>query len=227
MRDIHSVASEKFATSQRKQQAASNHRSANFEVGEFVLWSRINPSALKLTVRWVGPFAIEAVKGHSFLIENILTISLDDVHGSRLKRFSEHLLGVTDELRKHVGNQGLMIGVRSIDDLRYNRVEGAWELKVSWVGLEEEESSWEPLPSMRADVSVLVTQYLNHNAQKPEVLKYRAEHDYHTRESRRYVGSSEKGVLRIVHSATNLVANSCSFKLKGHASGATIHRKQF
>ncbi|TDH68790.1 hypothetical protein CCR75_005824 [Bremia lactucae] len=153
LRDVHSVASEKSATRQRKQKAASNHRPANFEV-----W-----------VRWVDPFAVEEVKEHSFLIKNTLTGSLHDVHGSRMKRFSENHLGVMDELREHVAP--------SIDDLRYNKVAGAWELKISSVRLEEEESSWEPLSSMRADVPVLVAQYLNNNAQKLEVVKYRAEQD--------------------------------------------------
>ncbi|TDH71638.1 hypothetical protein CCR75_001764 [Bremia lactucae] len=157
----------------REQQVASNHRPANFEVREFVLWSRIDPrlTASKLTVRWVGPFAVEEVKEHSFLIKNILTGSLHDVHGSQMKRFSENHLSVTDELREHVANQGLVLGVSSIDDLRYNKQ----QLKVSWAGLEEEESSWEPLSSMRAGGLSLGRSYLNNNAQKPEVVKYRAE----------------------------------------------------
>ena len=152
----------------------------------------------------MGPFTIDEIKEHSFVIKNILTGSLHDVHGSRLKRFSGNLLGVTDELRQHVANQGLVLGVRSINDLRFNRLAGAWELQVSWVGLEDEESSWEQLSSMQSDVPVLVQKFLD-NIYKNQKFRSTAQSKNRTRVSRRYVASLEGGVLRIAPSVTSPV----------------------
>ncbi|TDH68843.1 hypothetical protein CCR75_004758 [Bremia lactucae] len=79
------------------------------------------------TLNW--PFAVEEIKEHSCLIKNILTGSLYNVPGSRMKRFSGNYLGVTDELREHVVNQGLVLGDRSIDDPRYNKAADVLKLK--------------------------------------------------------------------------------------------------
>jgi hypothetical protein len=46
-----------------------------FEVGDYVLWSRVNKRLQggKLLVRWVGPFRVQNALPHSFLIKRLLS----------------------------------------------------------------------------------------------------------------------------------------------------------
>jgi transposase InsO family protein len=133
----------------------------NFTVGDFVLWSRVDERMRggKLLVRWVGPFKVTQALSHSYIITHLLTGAEYDVHGSRLKFFHDADLDVTAELRQHVANQGLVLGVREIVAHRFNRQAGAWELNVAWRGLEDAENSWELSAALLRDVPVLVREY--------------------------------------------------------------------
>ncbi|KAE8891373.1 hypothetical protein PF003_g24671 [Phytophthora fragariae] len=104
----------------------------NFAVGDFVLWSRIDQRLTvdKLLARWVGPFEF----------------------------YSDSALNVDEEMLAHIGNQGMLLGVEAIKHHRNEH--GDWQLFVSWVGLQDEEDSWESLRSMNAQVPATVAQYI-------------------------------------------------------------------
>ncbi|OWY93050.1 hypothetical protein PHMEG_00037692 [Phytophthora megakarya] len=102
--------------------ARSKGSICNFEVGDFVLWSRVDSrlQGNKLLVRWVGPFRVVEARQHSFIVEHLLTRAQVEVHGSRLKFYSDSSLDVTAELKEHVAKQGIVLGVRAIVDHRRN-----------------------------------------------------------------------------------------------------------
>ncbi|GMF41585.1 unnamed protein product [Phytophthora fragariaefolia] len=80
--------------------AAHNGNPANFDVGDFVLWSRIDrrlPNH-KLLGHWVGPFKVVAALPHSFEIEHLVTERKYEVHASRLKFYADSDLDTTTEL---------------------------------------------------------------------------------------------------------------------------------
>jgi transposase InsO family protein len=149
---------------QRRRAAQEKHngRPCNFEPGDFVLWSRVDKRlrGSKLLVRWVGPFKVVQALPYSYMIEHLLTADQYDVHGSRLKFYHDSDLNVTAELRQHVGNQGIVLGVRAIVAHRFNRETQVWELCVSWQGLDDAENSWEPIAGLVKDVPRLVRQYI-------------------------------------------------------------------
>eukprot|EP00644_Phytophthora_capsici_P019272 jgi/Phyca11/132445/e_gw1.167.10.1 len=134
----------------------------NFEVGDFVLWSRIDKRLRgnKLLVRWVGPFLVLRALPHSFVVQHLLTGDEYDVHGSRLKFYHDSDLNVTAEIRQHVRNQGIVLDVRDVLQHRFNETTQEWELLVAWRGLQDEENSWEPFESMKRDVPSMVRQYV-------------------------------------------------------------------
>lgn len=58
-----------------RQQAARDASSsavANFDVGDFVLWSRLDPrlSGSKLMVSWFVPFVVTGIKEHCLKVDN-------------------------------------------------------------------------------------------------------------------------------------------------------------
>ncbi|POM71797.1 Hypothetical protein PHPALM_11581, partial [Phytophthora palmivora] len=126
--------------------AAHKGTPANFDVGDFVLWSRVDqrlPSN-KLLGQWLGPFKVVEANQHSFLIKHLITGREYDVHASRLRFYCDENLNQSAELLELVSSQGIMLGVEAIRDHRYNQALGRWELLVSWVGLQAIEDSWEP-----------------------------------------------------------------------------------
>eukprot|EP00644_Phytophthora_capsici_P010464 jgi/Phyca11/116403/e_gw1.30.201.1 len=132
----------------------------NFSVGDFVLWSRIDKrlSTNKLLARWIGPFEVIEDRPHSFVIRHLITKQQFDVHGSRLKYYSDSNLDVNEELLAHIGNQGMVLGVETLK--RHRKEHGVWQVLVSWVGLQDEEDSWELLRDMTNQVPAKVAQYV-------------------------------------------------------------------
>ncbi|GMF16578.1 unnamed protein product [Phytophthora fragariaefolia] len=141
----------------------------NFTVSDFVLWSRIDSrlSVNKLLTRWVGPFEVIEELPHSFVIRHLLPDQRHNVHGSRLKFYCDASLGVSEEMRAHVGNQGMVLGVEARKD--HHKQATQWQLLVSWIGLQEEEDSWESLDAMHDDLTIRVREYVD--ASGDEALK--------------------------------------------------------
>ncbi|KAJ8569435.1 hypothetical protein ON010_g5825 [Phytophthora cinnamomi] len=139
------------------QQAQKKGDICNFSAGDFVLWSRVDArlESGKLLVRWVGPFQVEEVKSHSFLIRHLLTRAVHEGHGSRLKFYHDPSLELPEELVEHIAKQGIVPGVEDILQHRYNEISRRHELLVSWVG----SSPWEPLDVMLADIPTKVKEY--------------------------------------------------------------------
>ncbi|KAG3138247.1 hypothetical protein PC128_g25610 [Phytophthora cactorum] len=114
--------------------AAHKGSMANFDVGDFVLWSRIDQrlSDNKLLEQWVGPF----------------------------KFYADSELNPTAELLELVSRQRMVLGVEDIHNHRFNDALVRWELQVSWMGLQAIEDSWEPLDVLAQDVPVKVRDYI-------------------------------------------------------------------
>ncbi|OWY92645.1 hypothetical protein PHMEG_00038268, partial [Phytophthora megakarya] len=138
----------------------SNGVPCNFSTGDFVLWSRIDSrlSVNKLLARWVGPFEVVEEHPHSYMIRHLLNDKRYMVHGSRLKFYRDGSLGISEELLAHVGNQGMVLGVEMFKGHR--KVHQGWQLLVSWVGLQDEEDSWEPLKTLYDDLPERVSVYI-------------------------------------------------------------------
>ncbi|CAI5746259.1 unnamed protein product [Peronospora destructor] len=154
LQQMHKVVESSKRDRQQAARDASSGAAANFEV---------------------GPFVVTGIKEHCFEVENLITKARNDVHGSRLKFYSETALEVTEELRERISTQGLVLGVREICDLRYNNSASAWELKVAWVGLEDAETSWESFSSINADVPGLVSTFLDAHPSSPDVSRLQHE----------------------------------------------------
>ncbi|KAG3175220.1 hypothetical protein C6341_g9590 [Phytophthora cactorum] len=149
----------------RRVQDVAAHKGsiANIDVGDFVLWSRIDQRLPdnKLLGQWVGPFKVIEAKPHSFVIQHLISGREYDVHASRLKFYADSELNQTAELLELVSRQGMVLGVEEFRNHRFNDALDRWELQVSWMGLQAIEDSWEPLDVLAQDVPVKVRDYIN------------------------------------------------------------------
>ncbi|GMF37712.1 unnamed protein product [Phytophthora fragariaefolia] len=131
----------------------------------------------KLMVRWVGPFKVVEELPTSFLIEHLLTGEKFDVHAIRLKHYADNMLEVTEELKHHVGLQGIKLGVRAVLNGRYNRQAKEWQVLVGWQGLEAAEDSWESLASIDSAVPEKIKEYVMNSTDNRLKRFYRDLHD--------------------------------------------------
>ena len=142
---------------QRNQRAA---RVANFDVGDYVLRSRVDDKHQdKLLVTWIGPYQVIGADEYSFRVRHLVTGVESDVHSSRLKFYADDSFDVTEEIREHVAAQGIILGVTEIKEHRWSKDRKCMELKVQWKGLEPIEDSWEPLASLFKDIPDMVRNY--------------------------------------------------------------------
>jgi hypothetical protein len=146
---------------QLQDMAAHKGSTANFDTGDFVLWSRIDQRLPnKLLGQCLGPFKVVEARPHSFGIQHLISGREYDVHGSRLKFYADAELNQTAELLELVSSQGMMLGVQAICDHRFNESLERWELLVSWRGLQAIENSWEPFTNLLHDVPTKVHDYV-------------------------------------------------------------------
>ncbi|KAG3158237.1 hypothetical protein PI124_g2661 [Phytophthora idaei] len=132
----------------------------NFEVGDFVLWPRIDQrlSNNKLLGQWVGPFQIIRSLPHAFVIKHLVTSREFEVHATRLKFYADRDFNVTTEILEFTTQRGMILGVEAITD--HNDVLERWELRVSWCGLQSMEDSWVALTELLKDVPDNVKDYV-------------------------------------------------------------------
>ncbi|GMF17601.1 unnamed protein product [Phytophthora fragariaefolia] len=122
----------------RQLQDVATHKgsTANFDTGDFVLWSRIDQRLPnnKLLGQWIGPCKVVEARPHSFGIQHLISGREYDVHGSRLTFYADAELNQTAKLLELVSSQGIILGVEAICGHRFNESLERWELLVSWMG---------------------------------------------------------------------------------------------
>ncbi|OWZ14903.1 hypothetical protein PHMEG_00011537 [Phytophthora megakarya] len=149
----------------------------NFDVGDYVLRSRVDQKHNdKLLVTWIGPYQVVQADEHSFRVKHLVTGTEHDVHSSRLKFYADDSFEVTEEIREHVAAQGIMLTVAELIEHRWNNAKSAYEILVSWKGLEPIEDSWETLPGLCKDIPVMVKSYA---VAKGDELLLKAVHNLH------------------------------------------------
>ncbi|EGZ21544.1 hypothetical protein PHYSODRAFT_488387 [Phytophthora sojae] len=103
----------------RNQKTQRGARVANFDVGDYVLRSRVDQKQNdKLLVTWIGPYQIVGADEHSFRVQHLVTGAESDVHASRLKFYADASFEVTEEIREHVAAQGIVLTVAELKEHR-------------------------------------------------------------------------------------------------------------
>ncbi|OWZ11511.1 LOW QUALITY PROTEIN: hypothetical protein PHMEG_00015451 [Phytophthora megakarya] len=143
---------------QRNQNMQRGARKANFDVGDYVLRSRVDQKYNdKLLVTWIGPYQVVGTDEHSF--RHLVTDAESDVHASCLKFYADESFEITEEILEHVAAQGIVLTVAEFKDQRWNSAKRCYKILVEWKGLEPIEDSWKTLKSLYKDIPVMAKQF--------------------------------------------------------------------
>ncbi|ETO60594.1 hypothetical protein F444_21235 [Phytophthora nicotianae P1976] len=144
----------------RNQRKPKHAVKPNFDVGDFVLRSRVDQKHNdKLLVTWIGPYQVVQAEENSFRVRHLVTGAEQDVHSSRLKFYADKSFEVTEEVREHVASQGIILTVAALLEHRWNSNKREFEILVSWEGLEPIDDSWESMTSLYKDIPAMVRNY--------------------------------------------------------------------
>ncbi|KAH9150893.1 hypothetical protein AeRB84_006365, partial [Aphanomyces euteiches] len=144
---------------------------AEFDVGDYVLYMDVwGVSPSKLNVTWRGPaHVVKATSGWIFEIQNLITGIMREAHASRLKLYADESLNVDEELLSHVAHNADGHVIDHLVDCRFNPKIAAFEVLVSWSGLQEIENSWEPATNLLEDIPVVLKRYVQEHGDKEVV----------------------------------------------------------
>jgi hypothetical protein len=160
-------------------QRAKHAKVVDFAVGNYVLKSKVikKPRDNKLHLKWHGPYrVVKALNSHVYEVQHLLKADdIEPCHVSRLKLYSCDL-EITELLEESIAYQDSMrYTIKAIVDHRYNVANKAFEMKISWLGFEAHEDSWEPLQNVVQDAPAVVTKYVQAlpvSADKDILLRY-------------------------------------------------------
>jgi transposase InsO family protein len=137
-------------------------RPINFTVGEVVLRGVLTrEKGRKTYVCWKGPFCVTACHSNFiFEVRRLLTGAKSTVHGTRLKFFRNRDWEVTVAAKEHIAylDDELCVVDRFIN---LRRREDIIEVRVTWKGFEDSESTWEPYTALLEDVPEMLRAYLH------------------------------------------------------------------
>ncbi|ETN21569.1 hypothetical protein PPTG_01716 [Phytophthora nicotianae INRA-310] len=109
-------------------------KEVTFSVDDYVLRSRVDERRHnKLLVTWIGLYVVTRADSHSFRVRHLVTGKEQDDIVLKVDRLSKH---------------------------RWNKHKHAFEILVSWCGLEPIEDSWEPLKSLAQNIPALLRTYV-------------------------------------------------------------------
>jgi hypothetical protein len=152
---VAATAAKKRAKARAVRAGKTSVKLANFALGDFVLVARALRHPSKLTLRWKGPYrVVRVVSDHLMEVQQLVPPAETTLHHtSRLRLYCEGGREVDEDLKAQIafGDEGFY--VEELQDMRLHN--GAWEVKIKWLGLDDLESSWEPATSIYEDVPVL------------------------------------------------------------------------
>ena len=137
----------------------------DFVVGDYVLVARVRQPGItpKPMNTWTGPWRVVSKPGgHVYGVEDIATGRSREVHIAWMRPYADASLNVTAELKEVFNN------LESQGDFDMERIEAVdvaangegYVVKMEWVGLDEEETTWEPLSTIYADAPEYVVAQL-------------------------------------------------------------------
>jgi hypothetical protein len=181
MTEIHAQVAEKSTRDSKaaikRHNEKSHVRSPNFQVGEYVLFTKHRKSGeSKLQVKWKGPRRVASVEfDYVFVIENLLTKELKAAYATRLRFYKDKELNATAELAHAAEhNDHQLYVVWKILDARYNEQEMFHELLVAWLSFGVGEATWEPYSVMAVDVLDMVAKFIESHEDIETVRKMRS-----------------------------------------------------
>ena len=147
-----------------------------FCVGDYVMVAAWGNAAhvqrsSKLTPVWQGPYeVVDAPSTTAYAVRLVgrPNKQAKTVHWTRIKRFGDASLNLTDRLTRTAVNDCQKFDVHEFVDWR-EEDDGNIMLKVRWEGFQPEDDTWQSLAGLFEDVPVLVRKFLASRSGESEV----------------------------------------------------------
>ncbi|RLO13509.1 hypothetical protein DYB28_014427 [Aphanomyces astaci] len=158
-----------------RQQARGRHdrksqvKFAGFSVGDFVLVGSVVNRPTKLALHWRGPCQVtRVITDHVMETQQLVPpYEVTVHHACRLKMYHEGGREVTEYLEAQIAFGDGRFHVERLHEARC--VDGQHQVLVKWLGLVDEESSWEPAMNLLDDIPVVFRKWAAANKEDPAV----------------------------------------------------------
>ncbi|ETV71271.1 hypothetical protein H257_13409 [Aphanomyces astaci] len=142
---------------------------AGFSVGDFVLVGSVVNRPTKLALHWRGPCQVtRVITDHVMETQQLVPpYEVTVHHACRLKMYHEGGREVTEDLEAQIAFGDGGFHVQRLDEARC--VDGQHQVLVKWLGLDDEESSWEPAANLLDDIPVVFRKWAAANKEDPAV----------------------------------------------------------
>ena len=169
-KEMADAAAKKRRQNKVNRESTKGVRMAMFTIGDYVLIARINSFfGNKLNVKWIGPQQVVAVHNDwTFLVQDLLTKSEKFVHASRMKFFHDDQLDVDEEIINHIAYGEGGHCVERLVKVKLDRRK--WYIQVKWLGLDDEENSWELAENIKEDVPDVFSKFVT-SSKNPDVQR--------------------------------------------------------
>jgi hypothetical protein len=140
-----------------------------FAVGDFVLVGSVVQRPTKLALHWRGPYQVtKVVTDHVMETQQLLPpFEISTHHACRLKMYHEGGREVTEDLEAQIAFGDGGFHVERLEEARC--VSGQHQVLVKWLGLQDEESSWEPAENLLEDIPVVFRKWIEANKEDAAV----------------------------------------------------------
>ncbi|RLO02698.1 hypothetical protein DYB28_013052, partial [Aphanomyces astaci] len=140
---------------------------AGFSVGDFVLVGSVVNRPTKLALHWRGPCQVtRVITDHVMETQQLVPpYEVTVHHACRLKMYHEGGREVTEDLEAQIAFGDGGFHVERLDEARC--VDGQHQVLVKWLGLDDEESSWEPAANLLDDIPVVFRKWAAANKEDP------------------------------------------------------------
>ena len=153
---LHDIHDHIVAIQPRKKTRRPEQQDVDFDIGDYVLISRVNDKGKDKTRNlWTGPARVTArLNDRLFETTNLVNGTTRQYHADFLKRYADRNLTVTKQLKNFIAHEG---GAAQINRIGNHRINGrTWELLVFWQGYPDDNATWEPLQSLHQDTPVIL-----------------------------------------------------------------------
>ncbi|KAF0718358.1 Aste57867_1739 [Aphanomyces stellatus] len=136
-----------------------NVQFANFTVGDYVLVGSVIQRPNKLALQWRGPNqVVRVVTDHVMETQQLVPpYAVSTHHACRLKMYRDASLEVTEDLVGQIAHGDGGFHVERLKKVRC--VDGEFQVQVKWMGLEEDEMSWEMAKNLLDDIPVVFVKW--------------------------------------------------------------------
>ena len=131
----------------------------HFTVDDYVLVAGLTRQSKHRKPMTTGPWRVaNDDKEHMYAVQHLVAAELRDVHVERMRFYADDQLEIIGELLK-VENHG-EYHIRSISVIKRAAGSDDFIVKVAWEGLEEAESTWEPVSRVFHDAPAVLRKEL-------------------------------------------------------------------